>query len=136
MKCFGDSDMRDAADAAHSAFTELFEDWDTVRSPKAWLRTVAFRQILHRPPSAASADVLRQEPATPPASLQLELREETRAVLDLMRQLSVTQRQVLALVYDGFSYKEIAQIMDKTEDAVRKNAERARQEMKKLLGIT
>jgi len=48
----------------------------------------------------------------------------------------VTQRQVLALVYDGFSYKEIAQIMDKTEDAVRKNAERARQEMKKLLGIT
>ena len=44
MKCFGDSGMRDAADAAHYAFVELFTKWDTVRSPRAWLRTVAFRQ--------------------------------------------------------------------------------------------
>jgi hypothetical protein len=35
MKCFGESDMRDAADAAQSAFAELFAKWNTVRSPRA-----------------------------------------------------------------------------------------------------
>ena len=41
MKCFGESDMRDAAGAAQSAFAELFTKWATVRSPRAWLRTVS-----------------------------------------------------------------------------------------------
>ena len=52
MKCFGDSDMHDAADAAHSAFVELLAKWNTVRSPRAWLRTVAFRQMLRQNASA------------------------------------------------------------------------------------
>lgn len=34
MKCFGESDMRDAADAAQSAFAELFTKWNTVCSPQ------------------------------------------------------------------------------------------------------
>ena len=75
MKCFGDSGMRDAADAAHNAFVELFTNWDTVRSPRAWLRTVAFRQMLRQNASAEyPLDMLRQEPATVPASARLELR--------------------------------------------------------------
>ena len=111
MKCFGDSGMRDAADAAHNAFVELFTNWDTVRSPRAWLRTVAFRQMLRQNASAEyPLDVLRQEPATVPASARLELREETQAVLHGLRQLPLAQRQVLALIYDEFSYGEIAQI--------------------------
>ena len=81
MKCFGDSGMRDAADAAQSAFIELFAKWNTVRSPRAWLRTVAFRQMLRQNASAEyPLDVLRHEPATVPASARLELGEETQAV--------------------------------------------------------
>ncbi len=38
IKCFGDSGMRDAADAAQSAFTELFANWNTVRSPSPSFR--------------------------------------------------------------------------------------------------
>ena len=103
MKCFGDSGMRDSADAAHNAFVELFTNWDTVRSPRAWLRTVAFRQMLRQNASAEyPLDVLRQEPATVPASVRLELGEETQAVLDGLRQLPLAQRQVLALIYDQF----------------------------------
>jgi RNA polymerase sigma factor (sigma-70 family) len=137
MKCFGDSGMRDAADAAHSAFVELFTKWDTVRSPRAWLRTVAFRQMLRQNASAEyPLDVLRHEPATVPASARLELGEETQAVLDGLRQLPLAQRQVLALIYDQFSYSEIAQIMSINQAAVRKNAERARRSMSELLGIT
>jgi RNA polymerase sigma factor (sigma-70 family) len=137
MKCFGDSGMRDAADAAHNAFVELFTNWDTVRSPRAWLRTVAFRQMLRQNASAEyPLDVLRHEPYTVPASARLELGEETQAVLDGLRQLPLAQRQVLSLIYDQFSYSEIAQIMSISQAAVRKNAERARRRMSELLGIT
>jgi RNA polymerase sigma factor (sigma-70 family) len=137
IKCFGDTGMRDAADAAQIAFTELFANWRTVRSPKAWLRTVAFRQMLRQHASPEyPLDMLRQEPTAVPASVRLELREETQAVLGRLRQLSLAQRQVLALIYDQFSYGEIAQITGTSEDAVRKNAERARRKMKELLGIT
>ena len=137
MKCFGDSGMRDAADAAHNAFVELFTNWDTVRSPRAWLRTVAFRQMLRQNASAEyPLDVLRHEPAAVPASARLELGEETQAVLGGLRQLPLAQRQVLALIYDQFSYSEIAQIMSISQAAVRKNAERARRRMSELLGIT
>ena len=130
VKCFGDSDMRDAADAAHNAFVELFTKWDTVRSPSAWLRTVAFRQMLRQHASAEyPLDVLRREPDTVPASARLELGEETQAVLGGLRQLPLAQRQVLALIYDHFSYSEIAQIMSISQAAVRKNAERARRRM-------
>ena len=69
MKCFGDSGTRDAEDAAHNAFVELFTNWDTVRSPRAWLRKVAFRQMLRQNARAEyPLDVLREEPATVPAS--------------------------------------------------------------------
>jgi RNA polymerase sigma factor (sigma-70 family) len=135
MKCFGDSGMRDAADAAHHAFAELFTKWETVRSPRAWLRTVAFRQMLRQNASPEyPLDALRQEPATVPASARLELREETQAVLHGLRQLPLAQRQVLALIYDEFSYGEIAQITGTSQAAVRKNAERARRRMSELLG--
>jgi RNA polymerase sigma-70 factor (ECF subfamily) len=135
MKCFGDSDMHDAADAAQSAFTELFAKWNTVRNPRPWLWKVAFRQVLRQNASPGyPLDMLRQEPATAPASARLELREETQAVLGALRQLPLAQRQVLALIYDEFSYQEIAQIMGMTQAAVRKNAERARRRVSELLG--
>ena len=134
MKCFGDADMRDAADAAHNAFVELFTKWDAVRTPRAWLRTVAFRQMLRQNARPEyPLEMLGQEPATAPASARLELAEETQAVLHLFRQLPLAQRRVLALLYDEFTYREIAQITETSEDAVRKNAERAKRKMSELL---
>jgi RNA polymerase sigma factor (sigma-70 family) len=129
--------MRDAADAAHNAFVELFTNWDTVRRPRAWLRTVAFRQMLRQNASAEHPlDVLPREPATVPAPGRLELAEETQAVLEGLRQLPLTQRQVLALIYDQFSYSEITMIMSISQAAVRKNAERARSRMSEVFSAT
>lgn len=137
MKCFGDADMRDATDAAQSAFTELFAHWHAVRTPRPWLWTVAFRQMLRQNASPGyPLEALRREPTAAPASARLELREETRTVLARLRRLPLAQRQVLALMYDQFSYPEIAQITGTSQDAVRKNAERARRSMKQLPGIT
>lgn len=137
VKCFGGTDKGDAADAAHSAFTELFAQWEKVDNPRAWLRIVAFRQMLHRPARAEyPLDLLREEPAAGAATVRLELGEEAQVVLAALQQLPLAQRNVLALLCDQFSYSEIAQIMDMNEPAVRKNAERARRTMKERLGIT
>jgi len=134
MKCFGESDMRDAADAAQSAFAELFTKWNTIRSPRAWLRTVAFRQML-RQPAEYPLDA-HSEPSVLPASSPLELREQEQQVLSALRQLPLAQRQVMALVYDQFSCQEIAEITGKNEAAVRKNIERARAAMREILEVT
>ena len=136
MKCFKDSDMRDADDAAQTAFTELLENWSTVRNPPMWLRTVAFRQMLrqHARPEYP-LDKLHREPHDSPASARLELREEEQTVMNALRQLPLSQRQVLALLCDEFNYREIAELMNISEAAVRQNAKRARTRMKELLGI-
>ena len=70
-----------------------------------------------------------------PASAPLELREQEHRVLAALRRLPLAQRQVMALMYDQFSYPEIAGIVGKSEETVRKNAERGRAAMKELLGI-
>jgi RNA polymerase sigma-70 factor (ECF subfamily) len=134
MKCFGDAGMRDAADAAQSAFAELFTQWDKVRSPRAWLRIVAFRQMLRQPveyPLDAHA-----EPSALPASASAELRDQEQEVLAALRRLPLSQRQVMALAYDQFSYREIAEITGKSEATVRKNIERARTAMREALAAT
>jgi len=95
MKCFGESDMRDAADAAQSAFAELFTKWNTVRSPRAWLRTVAFRQML-RQPAEYPLDP-HSEPSVLPASSALALREQERQLLVTLCWPPLAQWQVLGL---------------------------------------
>lgn len=132
MKCFGETDMHDATDAAQSAFVELFAQWGTVRNPRAWLRTVAFREMLRQP----SEYSLRSQPGPSvlPASSSAEIHEEEQRVMAVLRQLPVSQRRALALAYDQFSYREIAELLGKSEAAVRKNIERARTAMRETLG--
>jgi RNA polymerase sigma factor (sigma-70 family) len=133
MKC-GASEQ-DAMDAAHNAFVQLYQQWATVRRPKPWLRTVAFRIFLKMPitgehPLSAEHD----QPSVAPASACLELYEEERAVLAAFRQLPMTQRAVFALYFDKFPIREIAEILQMKEDAVRQNIVRARATLKGLLG--
>src|ERR1700684_2278644 len=101
-----------------------------------WLRPVAFRQMLrqHARPEYP-LDKLHREPHDSPASARLELREEEQTVMNALRQLPLSQRQVLALLCDEFNYREIAELMNISEAAVRQNAKRARTRMKELLGI-
>jgi RNA polymerase sigma factor (sigma-70 family) len=137
LKCFGSADIDDAADAAHSAFLELLTKWDNVRNVRAWLRTVAFREMLRQPARGGyPLDSLPSQLVVSSASEQLELREQEQTVMAALRKLPLTQRQVLALIYDQFSYREIAEIMNISEAAVRKNAERARARLKEILGLS
>ena len=135
VKC--DNSVHDAQEAAQHAFEELFKQWDSVRSPKAWLRKVAFRMLhkVHvkneRPLGGAQGTGL-----VITTSARIELREEADAVLSALLQLPMAQRQVFALYYDGFETCEIADILEMTEAAVRQNRARARARLSVLLGAT
>lgn len=137
MHTFNEASVSDAADAAHEAFGELLSRWKTVGNRRAWLRTVAFRKMLRRPARAEDPlESLQDDPAGAAASAYLDLNEEEQAVRTAIGQLPMKQRQVFALHFDGFSYPEIAEILQITEAAARKNMERARATLKELLGCT
>ena len=137
MHTFNEAGVCDAADAAHEAFEELLSRWKTVGNRRVWLRTVAFRKMLRRPAQAEDAlEDLQNEPAAAAASTYLDLSEEEQAVRAAIGQLPIKQRQVFALHFDDFSYPEIAEILQMTEAAARKNMERARATLKELLGCT
>ena len=126
--------MRDAADAAQSAFAELFTKWSTVRSPRAWLRTVAFRQMLRQPldyPLDAHS-----EPSVLPASSALEFREQEQQVLTALRGAAAGPAAGAGPGIRPVFLPEIAEITGKNEAAVRKNIERARTAMREILGVT
>jgi RNA polymerase sigma-70 factor (ECF subfamily) len=135
LGCFGGTDFRDAADAAQNAFAELLVKWATVRNHRAWLRTVAFREMLRQRRVYAEEifDPLREEFVITSASERLELREQEEEVIAVIYQLPLTQRQVFALHYDQFQYREIAEILGMTEAAVRKNLSRARKSLQDQL---
>lgn len=64
----------------------------------------------------------------------MERREQVESVRMMMRQLPEKQRTVMQLRdFEGYSYKEIAQMMDVTEDQVKVSLFRARQYVKSRL---
>jgi RNA polymerase sigma factor (sigma-70 family) len=132
IKCGANHD--DAADAAQEAFTELFKQWQAVRKPKQWLRTVAFRIFLHQQVGNTSPLETVQDILSPlSASARFEFREEEELVLNVLDLLPTIQRAVLALHYDQFDTRDIAEILGMKQAAVRKNLERARATLKKSL---
>lgn len=126
----------DAAEAAQEAFIELHRQWHTVRKPKSWLRTVAIRMYLANPADKPLSPDDRDKPGLLSASGRIEFREEEEAVLAALRSLPPAQRAVLALHYDQFETRDIAEILDMTEAAVCKNLERGRAALKRFLGFT
>ncbi len=133
MKC--GASQADAMDAAHNAFVLLYQQWPAVRKPRQWLRTVAYRIFLRMPVTGDQPLTEEHDRAVAlPASAQLELHEEQRAVLATFLRLPLTQRAVFALYFDDFSVREIAEILQMNPDAVRQNISRARAALKVWLG--
>jgi WhiB family transcriptional regulator, redox-sensing transcriptional regulator len=122
----------DANDAAQEAFIEALRQWQVIRSPRAWLRRVALRQHKQRPEYPQS-----EVPVNDPLDLpeDLEIREQTRFVMEAIRALPPAQRAVMAWTYDGFSPAEIAEQLECDASAVRKNLQRARATLKRALGL-
>jgi RNA polymerase sigma factor (sigma-70 family) len=62
-----------------------------------------------------------------------EIKEQTRFVLEALQTLAPNQRAVMAWTYDGFTPTEIAEHLECEPAAVRKNLQRARENLKRTL---
>ncbi len=141
-------DYAAAADAVQEAFLKVHESAADLREPerfKSWLYGVvrtcaldAVRRRRRRPATSLTAldgaenevvDAGLSEPAA-----GLERQEVERAVLDAVRELPESYREVVVLKYlDERSYKEIAEILGITIETIESRLFRARRLLKTKL---
>ena len=124
----------EARDAVQAAFEQALPVWPRIRTPRAWLRTVALRAYLRSSVPEVPTDAVPDRPGPFSAAVRVELGEQERAVLVALLELPVKQRQVMAWSFDGFSPAEIAEVLGEDPVAVRQNLHRARQNLRRQLG--
>jgi RNA polymerase sigma factor (sigma-70 family) len=128
------ANWHDADDASQRALIALYEQWETVRNPRAWLRKVAFREFIGATGSNKFPLEGHDQLLPDPSDIESLLEQDT--VLSAIRQLPQLQRQVFALHFDQLTTSEIAEILQISEAAARQNLARARVRLKELLGLT
>ncbi|MET7425078.1 RNA polymerase sigma factor [Dactylosporangium sp. NPDC005555] len=138
------ADRAEAEDAVQSAMELLLRRADDVRSPAAWVRVVARnvwmramrRQAMAIPAGVAAEQVepgaVRYASNLDPADVMRRVDEQQDAAR-MIRLLPRTQREVLAMVINGYRPAEIAEIMGKNSAAVRSNLTLARRRLGRLL---
>jgi len=135
--------LQDAQDAAQEAFAESWRLidaepawWASVASKEAWFRTVALRKYRRPPgsrirPQLADGAAIPEMPDPGPGPAEsAELTARTRAVLQSLHSLDEEERMVMAFFLDGFSAKQTAAALDKTEDRVSYMRQKARAALK------
>jgi RNA polymerase sigma factor (sigma-70 family) len=129
------SSRADAEDAAQDAMILAWQQWDSIREPAAWVRTVAVRVFWKHagtpPDRTVQLDEVPGEPVTDP-DLSI-FSEEQCTVLRLLRGLPPGQRAVAALFYDGQSCEEIAELAGKPEATVRSQLRHARRALREVI---
>lgn len=132
-----------AWDISQECFLTAMRCWKDISDPPKWIRTTAARE--YRRTQARRADELNRmlrggwEPR--PHFDHLSIAAEETRVLTAIASLPARQAEVMALTYDGYKPKEIAEILHAvypgensiTADAVRANLYQARHKLKRLL---
>ena len=136
----------DAGDIAQETFIKAFKERKTLREPeklRGWLLTIAtnltlneirdakrrrqtgksFLESLDNPSIGESEAPFATSLAETDAE-QAEIERDMKA--KLLRLLQGTDREVIALMHEGFTIQEIAAAIDATSDAVQKRLERIR----------
>jgi RNA polymerase sigma-70 factor (ECF subfamily) len=127
----------DAEDATQDAMIQAWNQWESIRDPTAWIRTVAVRAYLKqtraRDRQAVSLD---ESPGESAADLDLDVfAAEEQEVLRLLRQLPEGQRTVAALFYDGLTCEEIAEVAGKPAGTVHSQLRHARSALKGMMTL-
>ncbi|TMR03391.1 sigma-70 family RNA polymerase sigma factor [Actinomadura soli] len=133
-----------AEEVTQSAFLEAYRRWDTIRHPRAWVRTVAARTYF-KGLDKGMDDLARLEDSLEDTVVcdamdiadYLAQRDRVQAALD---RLPMTQRFVMAWSMDGYPASKIA--VELTElrgrpvspESVRKARQRAREALRAFLG--
>jgi RNA polymerase sigma-70 factor (ECF subfamily) len=144
LRVLGSSE--DAADITQDAFVQAFTKLNTFRGSSAfytWLYRIAFNLAMshaRRGHKAASLDGMKalvgEEPmdGAPAVESGLIQQERIDLVHAALAQLGLDYRQILVLrEIDGYSYEEIAEILELPVGTVRSRLFRARMHMRDLL---
>jgi RNA polymerase sigma-70 factor (ECF subfamily) len=104
--------LPDAEEAAQEAMVAAYASWHRIRDPAAWTWRVAYRSYLRQVrrrrlrESLVSADELGQRAAPDETDADVLWRDRFRR---LLARLTDRQQRVVALWYDGYLAKEIAE---------------------------
>ncbi|WP_331719919.1 sigma-70 family RNA polymerase sigma factor [Streptomyces sp. NBC_00147] len=118
-----------AADLAQEAMIKAYNKWQDIRSPEAWTRRVASRELV-RHFSRVEEEPVEQVPDTVaslvPRPDELAEWECKHELLTLLKLLPPRQRQVLAWSVTGYTPSQIAEELGLTPETVRGNLSKAR----------
>lgn len=128
---------QDAEDAADYALEEIRVRWHKIHNHAGYARRMVIN-YLTRVQKGDRDKIKRIVAQTAYAADQcddhrLTAYEDEQWILQLLDCLPTTQRAIMARVYDGLSYTEIAQQLDKKLPTVRKNLQWARERLKQEL---
>lgn len=128
------ADLNDAEDAVQDVFLKLlkqknksFHDYEHLKS---WLIRVTINQCLDYKKSFFRKNTVPLE------DLEIPFEQEEREVLEELYQLPKDTRNILYLhYYEGYTIKEIAEILGKKQNTVNSKLTRGRKQLKKLLEV-
>jgi len=124
----------DAEDATQEAMFSAWRQWDNIKEPVPWVRTVVVRiywkQIRLRRQTVSLDEPDCQTMADSDMSI---FSEEQQQVLRVLRALPSEQRTVVALRYDEATCQEIASLTGKPSATVRSHLRHARKTLKELM---
>ena len=135
--------QQDAEDVVQETLIKIWnrhDQWDEIESLEGWALTIARnmaldvlrKQDIHRTVSLDEPTTQHPSPITHTPYEQMMEKERIAMVRDLMNSLPEKQRTAMQLRdFEDKSYKEIAAIMQISEDQVKINIFRARQFIKK-----
>jgi RNA polymerase sigma factor (sigma-70 family) len=131
--------FHDAQDLVAETIGRMCERWDSIDSPRAWAHSTAFHlavdhfRKLRNEHDRIQAHLTHQASTVPLAEDLYMLKEEHRTVIGHIRGLPTQQRNVLALHLDGFTHKEIADMLEVNARTVASNLRHAKHRLRVTL---
>jgi RNA polymerase sigma factor (sigma-70 family) len=122
-----------AAEVAQETMAEAYRSWENIDRPGAWIRTVASRTWWRSIQLDRRETLDLDEQTTVLSAADSEEIENRHAFLEHLSTLPVSQRQVMAWVYDGYQPIEIAALLGKEPATVRSLLRDARAALRKRL---
>jgi RNA polymerase sigma factor (sigma-70 family) len=128
----------DVEEAVSAAMADVLQRWDAIENPHAYARRAAISHLINGKQRGLQRI---RERIVQRGDLPLEyyldpgltVWEQQEWVSLLLKSLPRAQREVLACMVDMLSQKEIAQLLGKTEPAVRQNLRAARKRLANCL---
>jgi RNA polymerase sigma factor (sigma-70 family) len=123
---FAGGNLHEAEDAVSAALEEVLRRWDRIDDPRAYARRATISILIknkQRGQQRVRDRMIQRGAYLTEHDLDpgLTVWEEQEWVMQLLESLPPAQREVLACLVDMFPRKEIAELLGKTDAAVRQN---------------